>query len=61
MFQNYFDRIIYLDDELFYDGIHFEDPAPYTALYAKEFLKITRDIPENTKDVVSARLVNSIE
>jgi hypothetical protein len=61
MFQNYFDRIIYLDDELFYDGIHFEDPAPYTALYAKEFLKITRDIPESTKDVVSARLVNSIE
>jgi hypothetical protein len=61
MFQNYFERIIFLDDALFYDGIHFQDPAPYTALYAKEYLKITRDVPVNTGDAVSARLVKSAD
>lgn len=55
MFQNYFERIIFLDDALFYDGIHFENPEPYSALYAKEFLKITRDTPVRVNESVSAR------
>lgn len=59
MFQNYFERIIFLDDTLFYDGIHFQDPAPYTALYAKEYLRITRDTPDQAKESVSARMVNA--
>jgi hypothetical protein len=38
-FKNFFEKIIYLDNSEFSDSSHLIDPAPYTEIYRKSFLK----------------------
>jgi len=38
-FKTYFEKIIYLDERYFADGIHLIDPHTYTVVYKKEWVK----------------------
>lgn len=38
-FEGYFDKIVYLDNNLFLDGVHFKNPDLYGPYYSKQFIR----------------------
>ncbi len=38
-FKGFFDKIVYLDDNNFFDIVHLKNPAPYTEYYKNNFIK----------------------